>query len=313
MPTLRLGTRGSLLARTQSKWVAEELSRLHPGLEIEEVLIKTTGDKILDAPLAKIGGKGLFVKEIEEALLEEKIDFAVHSMKDLPAALASGLTVACIPRREDPRDALCTKGPKFAELPKGAKVGTTSLRRKSQLRRLRPDLVIEDLRGNVDTRLLRLDEGKFDAIVLAAAGLSRLSRLSRATEFFGENQMVPAVGQGALAIEARAGDKKILPFLEKLEDPATRMTTSAERAFLITLQGGCQVPLAAYAKLSGNEVSMTALVCDLSGEKLVRREEKAPASEAEKLGKKLAEEILSAGGREILQELYGTAGAEGAP
>ncbi|MGW8161603.1 MAG: hydroxymethylbilane synthase, partial [Desulfobulbales bacterium] len=230
---IKLATRKSLLAVTQSTWVKEQIEQQHPGVTVELVKITTTGDKILDVPLAKVGGKGLFVKEIEDALLDGRADLAVHSMKDVPTELPEGLHLAIVPERENPRDAFISK--KYVDalsLPKGAKVGTSSLRRKSQLARLRPDLVIEDLRGNLDTRLRKLDEGQYDAIVLAAAGLNRLGMADRITSLFSPEQMLPAIGQGALGIELRKNDKELLEGMSFLNHPATVIAVTAERSFL---------------------------------------------------------------------------------
>lgn len=301
---LRIGTRGSRLALVQARWIAARLRQIAPGLEVEELVIRTKGDKITDVPLSKVGGKGLFIKEIEEALLEERIDLAVHSMKDMPAELPEGLVIGCVPEREDPCDALCTKGAVLEALPPNARVGTSSLRRQAQLKYNRPDLQVETLRGNVETRLSKMDEGRFDAVVLAAAGLKRLGLSERITERLSPQQLLPAVGQGALAVEVRAADEETTALLSKLEDPAARIAVTAERAFLSKMEGSCQVPIAAHAALSGERLVLDALVCDLSGERMIRRSGESGAREAARLGEQLAGEILSAGGREILDELF---------
>ncbi|WP_456430984.1 hydroxymethylbilane synthase [Thermosulfuriphilus sp.] len=302
-----IGTRGSKLALAQTDWVREAIKARYPELSIELEIIKTRGDKILDVPLAKVGGKGLFVKEIEEALLSMRVDLAVHSLKDVPTELPEGLEIAIIPCREDPRDVLISRsGRSLVDLPRGARVGTSSLRRQAQLRALRPDLIIEPLRGNVDTRLRKLDEGQYEAIVLAAAGLSRLGLVHRATEFISPEVLIPAIGQGALGIEVRTEDTGLKELLSFLHHPETALCTEAERAFLARLEGGCQVPLAAHAILRGNELFMDALVADPAGKRIIRKRASSPAQEARGLGESLAEEILAAGGRDILEEVYGS-------
>ncbi|HRA98594.1 MAG TPA: hydroxymethylbilane synthase, partial [Nitrospira sp.] len=248
--TLILGTRGSKLAVHQSQWVQARLQELAPGLTISLQRIQTSGDKILDVPLAKIGGKGLFVKEIEDALLSKEIDLAVHSMKDVPTALPDGLDILCVPPREDPRDALITRdGSRLDQLKPGARIGTSSLRRQAQLLHYRPDFTIEMLRGNLDTRLRKLREGQFDAIVLAAAGLRRLGWDAEITEYLPVQLSLPAIAQGALGIEARSDDSFVRELLSRFEHRQTRITVTAERALLHRLEGGCQVPIAAHAAL----------------------------------------------------------------
>lgn len=307
--TLKIGTRASPLALVQSRWVAAEITRRNPGVEVEEVRLQTQGDKILDTPLSRIGGKGLFVKEIEEALLEGRVDLAVHSMKDLPARMTRGLVLGCVPKRADPRDALCAKGRRLADLPPGARVGTTSLRRKCQLARLRPDLAIEDLRGNVDTRLRRLAEGRFDAIVLAAAGMTRLGLLANASQILETEEMLPAVGQGALAIEIREDDRRLQELLAPLRDEQTRIATAAERSFLERLEGGCQVPVAAHAVWRAGHVHLKAFVCDLEGKRVLQKEGDETPDRVEALGRKIADDLLSSGAGEILEEIYRVQGA----
>ncbi len=300
---LRIGTRGSKLALAQTDWVIARLWARYPDLEIEKVIIKTKGDKILDVPLAKIGGKGLFVKEIEEALLREEIDLAVHSMKDVPSEIPPGLEIAAIPEREDPRDVFIGREvQRLADLPAGARVGTSSLRRRAQLKHLRPDLEILPLRGNVDTRLRKLSEGQYEAIILAEAGLRRLD-LPVERERLSPEVMLPAVGQGVLAIEAREEDWETKEFLEFLHHPETALCVSAERAFLRRLEGGCQVPLAAHARLVDGRLHLEGFIADPEGQRFYRDKLEGTPEEAEALGTKLAEKLLAAGGEAILREL----------
>ncbi|MEX0829518.1 MAG: hydroxymethylbilane synthase [Nitrospirales bacterium] len=306
--TLVIGTRGSQLAIWQAEWVQAQLKQMAPDLSVVLKRIQTSGDKIQDVPLAKVGGKGLFVKEIEEALLRKDIDLAVHSMKDLPAELPTGLTIICIPEREDPRDALLTRdGKNLDALPLGARVGTSSLRRQSQLLHVRPDLQIEMLRGNVDTRLRKLQENEFDAIVLAASGLRRLGWDAHITECLPLNVSLPAIGQGALGIEGREGDGFVRNLVAKLEHQPTRVTVIAERALLKRLEGGCQVPIAGHAILQGESLTLEGLVASLDGKRYVRCSLDGSMSEAEFLGTKVAEELLDRGAKPILQEIYGAA------
>jgi hydroxymethylbilane synthase len=273
----------------------------------------TRGDKILEVPLAQVGGKGLFVKEIEDALLAKDAEIAVHSMKDLPAVLADGLVLAAVPVREDPRDALCSpKHKTLAALPKGAKVGTSSLRRGAQLMALRPDLQIEVIRGNVETRLRKASEG-LDAVVLAYAGLRRLGLGEHATYVFPPEEMLPAVAQGALALEARGDDAATLKRLSVLEDKATRIRIEAERGFLARIEGGCQVPIAGHATIEGDQVRMRALVASLDGTRVVRGERVGPHAQARALGVAVAEELLSRGADEILRETEGKGTSLAAP
>ena len=304
---IRIGTRASLLALTQSTWIKGLIEARYPETTVELVKIITKGDKILDVPLAKVGGKGLFVKEIEEALLSNEVDIAVHSMKDVPADLPEGLHIGIITKRENPFDAFVSNTcATCRELPQGAKVGTSSLRRKSQLANIRPDLVIEDLRGNLDTRLRKLDEGQFEAIILAAAGLNRLSLSDRARSYFTQEEMLPAVAQGAVGIELRTSDTALLAGLLFMDDQETSLAVRAERGFLHRLQGGCQVPIAGFARLVGGKtLEMTGLVASVTGEKMVRLELSADTTDPEGLGVRLAEKLLAAGGREILSEVYG--------
>ncbi|HYM09586.1 MAG TPA: hydroxymethylbilane synthase [Bryobacterales bacterium] len=292
-----IGSRGSPLALRQARWVAAQL----PGAEI--AVIKTTGDKITDAPLAQVGGtKALFTKEIEEALLDGRIDFAVHSMKDLPVEIDARLTIAAVPAREDARDALV--GSRLAKLPEGAAVGTSSLRRAAQLRHVRPDLRVENLRGNVDTRLRKLDEGRYSAIVLAAAGLRRLGLAGRITEVLEPEVMCPAIGQGALAIQARAGDERVLAALAPLDNAAARIETTAERAMLAELGGGCQVPVGGSARVAGDRLRLVAVVASPDGAEMLRASLEGPASDPGGLGRRAAQELLSRGAGRILEQVY---------
>ena len=303
---IKIGTRGSLLATTQSTWVKNQIEAQHPGVSVELVIIVTKGDKILDVPLAMVGGKGLFVKELEEALLRKEVDLAVHSMKDVPSELPEELHLGIIPPRENPHDAfISTRYATFADLPEGATVGTSSLRRRSQLAALRPDLEIVDLRGNLDTRLRKLDEGQFHAIILAAAGLNRLGMRSRATGYFTAKEMLPAVGQGALGIELRKDDTELLAGLAFLNDAKTTVAVSAERAFLYRLEGGCQVPIGAYAEENNGQVELTGLVASIDGKTVLKESMTGPSEEAREMGTKLANKLLDLGAREVLAEVYG--------
>ncbi len=306
--TLVIGTRGSQLAIWQAEWVQAQLKQLAPDLTVVLKRIQTSGDKIQDVPLAKVGGKGLFVKEIEEALLRKDIDLAVHSMKDLPAVLPPGLTIICVPEREDPRDALLAhEGKNLNALPMGARVGTSSLRRQAQLLHARSDLQIEMLRGNVDTRLRKLQENQFDAIVLAASGLKRLGWDAHITECLPIDVCLPAIGQGALGIEGREDDAFVRSLLARFEHLPTRVTVTAERALLKRLEGGCQVPIAGHAVLEGENLTLDGLVVSLDGKRYVRYSLAGSMSEAESIGTTVAEELLARGAQPILQEIYGAA------
>ena len=298
---LTIGSRGSQLALWQANWVRGELEALGCACRIE--IIKTTGDKITDVPLAKVGSKGLFTKEIEEALLDGRIDLAVHSLKDLPTDLPAGLRLAAIPPREDAHDALV--GKRLADLAAGARVGTSSLRRVAQLRAVRPDLVIESVRGNLDTRLRKLSEGQYDALVMAAAGLRRLGWQDRIAELLPEELMCPAVGQGALAIETRE-DCEAARICAGLDHAQTRAAVEAERALLQALGGGCQVPIGAHAGLTGGALRLRAIVASPDGTRVIRRETSGPAADAARLGRELGGELLAGGAREILAEVYGS-------
>ena len=305
---LVIGTRGSKLALWQAEWVHARLRQLEPGLAVSLKRIKTTGDKILDTPLATIGGKGLFVKEIEDALLRGEIDLAVHSMKDVPTHLPAGLEILSIPEREDPRDVLISRnGVTLKQLEAGSRIGTSSLRRQAQLLNVRPDLSIQILRGNLDTRLRKLEAGEYDGIILAAAGLRRLGWVDRVTEYLSPEVCLPAIGQGALALEGRADDPFVRDAAARLEHRPTRIAVTAERALLERLEGGCQVPIAAYATIAGDRLTMSALVAGVNGRRLVRDSIQGPVTEAHKLGTQLAERLLEHGGDEILREIYGTA------
>ncbi|MEK6549499.1 MAG: hydroxymethylbilane synthase [Nitrospirota bacterium] len=305
---LVIGTRGSKLALWQAEWVHARLRQLEPGLLVSLKQIKTTGDKILDTPLATIGGKGLFVKEIEDALLRGEIDLAVHSMKDVPTRLPDGLEILSIPEREDPRDVLISRdGVMLDRLAAGARIGTSSLRRQAQLLNVRPDLSIHMLRGNLDTRLRKLEAGEYDGIILAAAGLRRLGWADRVTEYLSPDVCLPAIGQGALALEGRADDAFVRELAGRLEHRPTRIAVTAERALLERLEGGCQVPIAAYATIEDAMLTMSALVAGVDGRRLVRDSIQGSASEAPRLGVRLAERLLERGGDEILREIYGTA------
>lgn len=301
---VKIGTRKSLLALAQSNGIKEQIEGHHSGVIVDLVKIVTKGDKILDVPLAKVGGKGLFVKELEDAMLNHDADIAVHSMKDVPAELPDGLHLGIITKRQDARDAfISNKYKTFSELPQGAKVGTSSLRRRSQLAVMRPDLVIEDLRGNLDTRLKKLDEGQYDAIILAAAGLNRL-KLDRASSYFELTEMLPAVGQGAVGIELRTSDKELLEGLMFLDHRDTTVAVTAERAFLLRLEGGCQVPIAGYCQVNGDDITLTGLVASVDGTRIIKKASSGKADQAVAIGRVLAEEILNLGGREILEEVY---------
>lgn len=298
---LTIGSRGSKLALWQARWVAARFEETGEPCRIE--IIKTTGDKITDVALSKVGSKGLFTKEIEEALLNGEVDLAVHSLKDLPTELPAGLGLAAIPAREDPRDAVV--GAKLAELPVGAKLGTSSLRRAAQLRLVRPDLVIESVRGNLDTRLRKLDEGQYQAIVLASAGLRRLGWEERIAEPLPIETMCPAVGQGALAIETRDDDGPAVAACRQLDHAPTRSAVTAERAVLAALGGGCQVPIGAYADMADHRLRVRAIVISPDGSRLVRDEVSGPVENAESLGRELGAALLDAGADEILEEVYG--------
>src|SRR5215510_1627522 len=295
-----LGTRGSKLAMQQSEWVQTRLRELAPDVSVTLRRIQTSGDKILDVPLAKIGGKGLFVKEIEEALLAGEIDLAVHSMKDVPTQLPQGLAILCVPQREDPRDALISRtGCLFKDLPHGATIGTSSLRRQAQFLHARPDLKIQILRGNLDTRLRKLRDGHYDAIVLAVAGLRRLGWTHEITEYLDPQISLPAIGQGALGIEGRSDDVFIRSLLDRLDHASTRVAVLAERAMLDRLEGGCQVPIAAHATVSGVQLRLEGLVASVDGKEMIRDVVEGTIQHAGEVGRQLAERLLARGGDNI--------------
>jgi hydroxymethylbilane synthase len=301
---LVIATRGSKLALWQAEHVRDRLQSTRPGLEVELLIVKTRGDKILDVPLAKVGGKALFVKEIEQALLDGRAQIAVHSMKDVPAELADGLHMAAVSEREDPRDAwISASGQPLAELPAGSVVGTSSMRRQCQILAARPDLEIDMLRGNVPTRLGKLDDGKFDAIVLAAAGLRRLGFGDRISEALEPERFVPAVGQGALGVETRADDADTTELVrDAMHHQEDARRVAAERAFLLELEGGCQTPLAAHASYLGDRLHVAALIGRPDGTEVLRAERTGAPDDAEAMGVELANELLGQGGKKILEE-----------
>ena len=299
-----IGTRKSKLALWQANFVKIKLEEKYPGLKVRLKEIVTKGDKILDAPLSKIGGKGLFTKELEESMLSGEIDIAVHSLKDMPTKLPMGLSIIAVTKRLDSGDAFVSdKYKSMDELPPGAKIGTSSLRRKAQLLRARSDLEIVSLRGNVETRLRKITEENLDGAVLAVAGLKRLGFEDKISEVISKDIMLPAVGQGALAIEGRGSDKEVIDLLSFLNDDATRMATKAERAFLARVDGGCQAPVGVYGEVSGKNLHLTGAIVSLDGKRLYRKEAVAPFTNAEHLGVNLAEELLSMGGSVILKDL----------
>jgi hydroxymethylbilane synthase len=301
---IKIGTRGSKLALWQANWVKSVLQEKFPQHNVELIIIKTQGDKILDVPLAKVGGKGLFVKEIEHALLTRNIDIAVHSMKDMPAEIPDGLCIGAVPERENPSDVFISQsGLGFKKLASGSIIGTSSLRRGAQLRHERPDIVIQPLRGNLDTRLKKLDSENLDAIVLAAAGVKRLNLEHKITEYLDPNIILPAIGQGALCIEIRNGDAKIGSLVESMDHEATRTVVKGERAFLNRLEGGCQVPIAGYGKIKKEQLTLTGLVAEIDGTQVIKGENSGPLDSAEAIGIDLAEELLARGAGEILQKL----------
>ena len=305
MKTIRIATRKSALALWQAEYVKAELLRHHPNLTVELVPMSTQGDKILDTPLAKIGGKGLFVKELEQAMLDDRADIAVHSMKDVPVEFPDGLMLHTICPRENPQDAFVSNQFKsIDELPPGAVVGTSSLRRQCQLKALRPDLTVRDLRGNVNTRLAKLDNGEYAAIILAAAGLIRLGFEQRIAALMSVDTSLPANGQGAVGIECRSDDKEVQQLLSALEHNDTRICVLAERAMNRKLQGGCQVPIGAFAVIEGDTLWLRGLVGALDGSEIIRHQLRGPVAEAEQLGVALAEHLLSLGADRILQDVY---------
>ncbi|MBT3205938.1 MAG: hydroxymethylbilane synthase [Gammaproteobacteria bacterium] len=305
LKTIRIATRSSPLAMWQAEDVSSRLQKLYPDLDVQLVSMKTKGDKILDAPLAKVGGKGLFVKELEEGMLAGRADIAVHSMKDVPVEFPPGLELALIMQREDPRDAFVSnKYENLAALPENAVVGTSSLRRQTQIRERYPNLKLDWLRGNVNTRLRKLDDGEYDAIILAAAGLKRLGFESRIRSCLEPEESLPAIGQGAVGIESRSDDDAVKQLLAPLADADTTLRVQAERAMNETLNGGCQVPLAGYAVLEGDQLYLRGLVGEPDGSKVLRAEIRGASSDAVALGIKLAEDLLSQGAGEILAKLH---------
>ena len=303
--TLKIATRQSPLALWQANYVKDRLQQLYPDLIVELVPMVTKGDVILDSPLAKIGGKGLFVKELENALLNKEADIAVHSMKDVPMQFPEGLGLAVICKREDPRDAFVSNSYRtFAELPQSAVVGTSSLRRQCQLKALRPDLDIRSLRGNVGTRLSKLDNGDYDAIILASAGLIRLGLADRIASFIEVEQSLPAAGQGAVGIECRTDDVQVKQLLAPLADAETTCCVLAERSMNNHLQGGCQVPIGGYAVLQQGQLYLRALVGNVDGSQIIRAEGKSAVKNADGLGVQIAEQLLAQGADKILQSIY---------
>lgn len=306
--TIRIATRKSALALWQAEYVKARLNHFHPDVNVELVPMSTKGDRILDTPLAKVGGKGLFVKELETAMLEGRADIAVHSMKDVPVEFPQGLELHTICEREDPRDAFVSNRYKsLDELPANAVVGTSSLRRQCQIRQMRPDLVIKDLRGNVNTRLAKLDNGEYDAIILAAAGLLRLEMPERIAAYIEPEVSLPANGQGAVGIECRSDDSEVKALLQSLEHSETRYRVLAERAMNRRLEGGCQVPIGAYAIVSGENLHLRGLVGAIDGSEILRDEISGNKSDYQQLGEQLAERLLAQGADKILADVYGNA------
>lgn len=297
---IRIGTRGSALALAQAGWVKRKLEERYPGIKAETITIKTSGDRFLDIPIQAIGGKGIFVKEIEEALLRKEIDLAIHSMKDLPTEIPAGLTIAAIPEREDPRDVLVTLDHRsLKDLPSGARIGTGSLRRKAQILHHRPDLTILPIRGNIDTRLKKLERREVDALVMAAAGLGRLGCGQRISEYLSPEICLSAVAQGALGLESRVEDPLIAQ-VAFLHYPPTALQVLAERAFLRRLGGGCQIPVGARAWTDDDQIRLLGMICEVEGRRLYRGEITGSVKDAERLGQELAERLLKDGADQIL-------------
>ena len=309
--TIVIGTRGSALARWQSAEVARLLRVAHPGLEVSEKILVTAGDRVQTGPVIDLGGKGVWVKEIEDALTAGDVDLAVHSMKDVPAELAPGLAIVAVPTRADARDAIVSRAQsgsaKLADLPPGSRVGTSSLRRVCQIRAMRNDLAIDILRGNVDTRLRKVAEGVVDAAVLACAGLDRLGFSARIAERLDEDRMLPAIGQGALALEARAGDARVVSLCRALSDATAEITTTAERALLAGLGVGCRTPVAGHATLTGDRLTVAGLIGRPDASEMIRETMIGAASESAAMGAELARRLLARGGDRILRELDGSA------
>jgi len=305
MAALRIATRKSPLALWQAEHVGDLLREHHVGLDVELVPMSTQGDKLLDAPLAMVGGKGLFIKELEHALLSARADIAVHSLKDVPVQIPAGLVLPVFLTRADPRDGMISNSyDSMAALPAGARIGTSSLRRKCQLQALRPDLDVVTLRGGVHTRLAKLDAGDFDALILAVAGLQRLGMEKRVREVLEPEVMLPAVGQGVLSIECRAGDSRIESLIAVLDDAGCAARVSAERAMNRELGGGCQVPIAGFAELDGDALQLRGLVASVDGRRVLRAQERGPLEQAEQTGRRVAADLLSQGASEILAEVY---------
>ncbi|WP_029916328.1 hydroxymethylbilane synthase [Pelobacter seleniigenes] len=305
--TLRIGTRASALALWQANWVKDQLEQRYPDLTVTLTKIKTQGDKILDVPLAMVGGKGLFVKEIQEAMLRHEVDIAVHSMKDVPTFFPEGTGLRCITEREDPRDIVVLKPgyASFADIRHKGRIGTSSLRRKAQLLNLRPDLEMVDIRGNVQTRINKLDEDNLDAVVLAAAGMHRLGFAAQIGEYFDPKVCLPAIGQGALGLESRIDDEETNSLIDFFNHAETAYAVTAERAVLSTLEGGCQVPIAAFGTVSGTELELTGLVSDVAGRELLKKTLTGPVGQAAELGVTLAKQLLEMGAGRILNAVYG--------
>lgn len=306
MEYVRIGTRSSRLALWQANLIALALSTKYPEVKVELVHVTTKGDKILDSPLSKVGGKGLFTKELEVKMLEGEIDLAVHSLKDVPAELPPEFTIAAVIKRAEPFDAFVSNKYKtFQELPRGAKIGTSSLRRRAQLLAVRPDLQVDNLRGNVDTRLKKLDSGDFDGIILAAAGLKRLGHERRISEILPTSVMLPAVGQGALAVETLSGNVEVRNMLNFLDDAETRAATDAERAFLKVVEGGCQVPVGVFAEVKSKKITVEAVIASIDGQNIIRDKLSGKVEDSPSLGESLAIKLLDNGGREILSAALG--------
>lgn len=309
---LLIGSRGSALALWQSEHTAALLRERHLGLAVEILIIVTTGDSILDAPLSRIGGKGLFTKEIEEALLDGRVDLAVHSLKDLPTTLPAGLALGAVLSRHEPSDALISaRGEHFADLPSGARIGTSSLRRRAQVLHARPDLVVESIRGNVPTRIMRAAADDMDAVILARAGVERLGLGVHITEILSAELLLPAPGQGAIGIEIRGGDTRVQRLLAGLQDPVTRCAVDAERAFLQALGGGCQVPVGALARVDGADIHLDGMVADTDGVRLLRGRRFGRADDPASVGEQLAQELIGLGAEEILAEVARSGGGRG--
>jgi hydroxymethylbilane synthase len=300
----KIGTRASKLALWQANWVQSQLNKFFPDAETEIIKITTKGDQILDRPLALVGGKGLFVKEIEKALIDKDIDIAVHSMKDMPGILPDGLTIGAIPERENPFDVLVSNNNiKLKDLPLNAKVGTSSLRRGSQIKNFRSDLEISSIRGNLETRIKKLNSGEFDAIILAAAGIKRLGMENLITEYLDETTMIPAVGQGALCIETRENDTDIEPVIAKLNHEATAICVNGERSFLNRLEGSCHIPVGCFAKFMDKSIILTGIVASTDGTKIIKHSLKADPGTVLEKGIELADILLEKGAKEILETL----------